>query len=450
MERYKNIRNVIGGISLFLFIFIPPAGVSFGWSEHPLLSFPVLASMPKVRDAAPVKAETLASFVQAEQARIGRYLNEEEAWALKNVPSYPPLPEANRFRADADAGKTLERFALAIRVNPRAGFPLYVAHVPGQAADGPTLRPSSITFLKHTEDWDETVFTGVEAGNMVKALDVVVSATDEPDLLGLDIGLFEDNGTPLGKISGFGTQPFGNPNLEYSSQAPFHMGFFHEAKIMYLLAGFLKRTYPEYRIHLYGGLSDLAFKTGHPYWGWRFLGWGLHYIADLTQPYHSTVLPGVSTARALWINTIDMAGFHKGKANAIQLVSNRHTALEKYGQLVLKKAYREKGGANVILQELQSGRPAAAYDPTVPRRVIAGQSHARAADTDRIMSETMPHRFVSDPAFELGTSAERAQLLERILKEKGPGAVQKLDRLIADLLAPFAVYGPAYVNSVVK
>jgi hypothetical protein len=449
MKRHKITLYLIGGISFLLFIWALPAEDSFGWSEHPLLSFPVLASMPKVRDAAPVKAETLASFVQAEQAKIERYLSEEEAWARKSVPSYPPLPDAIRFRADGD-GKTVESFANAIRVNPRAGFPLYIAHVPGQAAEGPVLRPSGITFLKHTEDWEDTVFTAVEAGNAVKALDVVVSATDEPDLLGLDLGLFNDNGTPFGKASGFGKQPFGNPNLEYSSQAPFHMGFFHEAKIMYMLAGFLKRTYPEYRIHLYAGLSDLAFKTGHPYWGWRFLGWGLHYIADLTQPYHSTVLPGVSTARALWINTIDMAGFREGKANAIQLVSNRHTAIEKYQQLVLKKAYREKGGVNVVLAKLQSAGPAASYDPTVPRQVLAKQSHARAADTDRITSEAMPYRFVSDPAFELGTSSEKAQILERIIKEKGPGAVDKLNRLIADLLAPFAVYGPAYVNSVVR
>ena len=43
----------------------------------------------------------------------------------------------------------------------------------------------------------------------------------------MDIGLFADNGTDFGQGYGFGIQPFGNPNLEYSSQAPFHMGFYH-------------------------------------------------------------------------------------------------------------------------------------------------------------------------------------------------------------------------------
>ena len=120
------------------------------------------------------------------------------------------------------------------------------------------------------------------------------------------------------------------------------MGFYHESGIMYTLAGFLKKTYPEYRIHLYKKLAQLAFQTGHPYWGWRFTGWGLHYLADLTQPYHATILPGVSTSYAIWINTVDMIGIHGPKAHAVQLVSNRHTALEKFVQIVMRRAYRKK------------------------------------------------------------------------------------------------------------
>jgi hypothetical protein len=448
MNGPNRVRNCSAGIVLFLVLAFLE-GPAFGWSEHPLISFPVLASLPKVSNAVPVKAETLATFVNMERDRIDRFLKEEEAWARSSVPSYPPLPAAMAFRNEGNSGEMAVRFCAAIRINPKAGFPLYIQHVPGQKADGRVIKASAITFLKGTADWNDTIFTALEAGESVSALDVVVSATDEPDLLGLDIGLFADNGTAFGKGYGFGPQPFGNPNLEYGTQAPFHMGFYHEARIVYILAGFLKKTYPEYRIHLYAGLSDLAFKSGHPYWSWRFLGWGLHYLADLAQPYHSTVLPGVSAARALSINTMDMVGFHGAKSNAVQLVSNRHTALEKYVQLVLKKAYREKNGANVILAELRRARQPVAYGPTVPRQVIARLSHARASETDRMVSETMPFRFVSDPTFELGTSSEKEHILERMAAEKGQGT-EKLNLLVADLLAPFAAYGPAYVNAVVK
>ena len=94
---------------------------------------------------------------------------------------------------------------------------------------------------------------------------------------------------------GFGIQPFGNPNLEYSSQAPFHMGFYHLDWLTRTAQPSLLRTYPLWRIALFGELAELAFSTGHDYWGWRFLGWGLHYVGDLTQPYHAIPLPGVGT-----------------------------------------------------------------------------------------------------------------------------------------------------------
>ena len=86
------------------------------------------------------------------------------------------------------------------------------------------------------------------------------------------------------------------------------MGFYHESDVIYTFAGFLKKTYPEYRIHLYKRLARFAFETGHPYWGWRFAGMGLHYLADLAQPYHARALPGVGTSFAMWINTLDMMG----------------------------------------------------------------------------------------------------------------------------------------------
>jgi asparagine synthase (glutamine-hydrolysing) len=54
---------------------------------------------------------------------------------------------------------------------------------------------------------------------------------------------------------------------------------------------------------------SFAFKTGHPYWGYRFLGWGLHYVGDLSQPFHSRVLPNYSTLGMLWIYFKSILGF---------------------------------------------------------------------------------------------------------------------------------------------
>jgi hypothetical protein len=435
----------------FIILLCASATNLLAWNEHPLITYPVAASLAEVRKAQPVKAESLAAFINAEAKSLERLLAQEEAWAKNNLQWYAPLPVPLTFQANGDPNSAGERFCRAIRINPRTKLPLYLEFVPGQDVGRRNkISAQSISFLQDTSDWDKTVFVSLKNGELVRPLDVVVSASDDPDLLGLDIGLFVDNKTDTGRIYGFGEQPFGNPNLEYGSQAPFHMGFYHEAGIMYTLAGFLKKTYPEYRLHLYRKLAALAFSTGHPYWGWRFTGWGLHYLADLTQPYHSTVLPGVSTGYALWINTIDMIGISSPKANAIQLVSNRHTALENFVQVVLQRAYSEKETNNPILLALQSAERSPAYADTMPRAVVAKLAHDAAQKTDEVLEKNMPPKFVSDPRFEIGTSPERTQIIETVRTEKGQKAVDNLVNLSAALLKPFATYGHSYIRAILQ
>ena len=445
-------RGDMGILAVFCtaVILISPTGL-MAWSEHPLVTYPVIAAMPDVADAPAVEVESLGAFLRAEGPKIEKRLAEEETWAKKNLVWYPPLPEPLVFKASGNPDNLGERFCQAIRINPRVKFPLYLQLLPeNPSEEKPALHPTGISFLGDLSDWEKTRFASLNNGERVKPLDVVVSATDEPDLLGLDIGLFEDNATDFGKRYGFGLQPFGNPNLEYGSQAPFHMGFYHESGIMYFFAGFLKKSLPEARIHLYKGLAALAFESGHPYWGWRFTGLGLHYLADLAQPYHATALPGVSTAGALWINTIDMIGIHGPKADAVQLVSNRHTALEKFAQVYLRRAYQKWESDNPLLTALRSAPDGDPYEDGVPRNVISRLARDRAEQTDEILEKAMPKKFVSDPAFELGTSAERVQIGERALAEKGQAAVDRLILLLRELLIPFATQGRGYVRAVLK
>ena len=431
-------------------VLLSPAG-SMAWSEHPLVTYPVMAAMADVADAPAVEAESIEAFLGKEAARIEKWLDEEEAWAKKSLVWYPPLPGSLLFTASGDPSRLRERFCQAIRINPRVKFPLYLQLLPGNpSGERPALRPNEISFLGDLSDWGETRFVPLNSGEKVKPLDVVVSATDEPDLLGLDIGLFEDNGTDFGKRYGFGPQPFGNPNLEYGSQAPFHMGFYHESDIIYFFAGFLKKGLPEARIHLYKGLARLAFESGHPYWGWRFTGLGLHYLADLAQPYHATALPGVGTAEALWINVVDMLGIHGPKAEAVQLVSNRHTAIEKFAQIYLRRAFQKGESGNPVLSALRSAPDGIPYTDGVPHNVVSKLAHDRAGQTDEILEKAMPKKFVSDPAFELGTSAERRQIVERAVEERGPAAVDRLTLFLRELLTPFATHGRGYVRAVLK
>src|SRR5438309_1508600 len=69
------------------------------WSNHALCTWQALSSLREFAGAAPVKVERLDTFLAAEAAGLEALLQQEEAWALKNVPSYPARPDALAFRA---------------------------------------------------------------------------------------------------------------------------------------------------------------------------------------------------------------------------------------------------------------------------------------------------------------------------------------------------------------
>ncbi len=420
----------------------------WAWTEHPLVIHETLAALPEVRDAKPVKVESLDAFLMAQEKGLVALLAGEEDWARKNLAWYRPLPEALVFKATGNKADIKERFAHAIRINPNARLGLYLQFVPGADTGGkPGITPSSLTFLKDLSEWKSTAFAELKAGEMVTPLDIVTTASDEPDF-GLDIGLYEDNGTDFGKIYNFGKQPFGNPNLEYSSQAPFHMGYYHESWIISAFAGFVKQTYPEYRIHLYRSLSAYAFRTGHDYWGWRFMGIGLHYVMDLNLPYHTTLLPGVSTLRMLWINFLDLIGFSRPMADAIQLVSNRHTAIEKFQQVAMQEAYRTKNHEYPVFVALRSVKPCPAWNDRTPRHVISAKSNALAGKADRVMEQTMPLHWVSDPTFELGTSKEQDEIMAMMKRNHGDAGITKATELLKEMLAPLGPYTCSYIRGI--
>jgi len=419
------------------------------WSNHALGTWPALAAMPELKAIAPVRVERLETFLNAEASAIAELLRGEEQWARQNVPGYPPRPEALAFSADrAAADELLGRFAAAVRIHPQSRLALFVQLPPGQAAGArATLRESDVTLLKSTESTKFNTFASVGEGDLVPVVDVVATATDEPDY-GLDIGVWEDNGTAHGKVYGFGKQPFGNPKIEFGSQAPLHLGFFHESPVTYAAAPFLRRTFPEYRIHLWGSLAAHALRSGHTYWGWRFAGWALHYVQDLTQPYHARVLPGVGLASMLWINALDLAGMHRPKTDAVGRVTNRHLALENYELRWLRDAYLRKDRDDAALKAFadttRDARTSYAVDS--PRRVISRQASDAADAIDAALVARVPAKYTLDPAYVFGVTETGLDLYGEVAKA-GPAARQAMAEAIAPLLANFGAHTRAFVRA---
>lgn len=417
------------------------------WSGHTLLTWQALGMLPEVAQAR-VKVERLESFIAAEGAGLEKLLQEQEQWARTNIANYPARPDSLAFKADGDTASARQRLLQALRLNPQSRVALYVEVRPGQATPGkPRLPQVDINALRSGTSPRESNYVPVNEGEELAALDVVASASYEPDF-GLDIGLWQDNGTPQGSRYGLGSQPFGNPKLDYGSQAPLHMGFYHESAVIFAAAGFLKRTLPEYRIELFRTLARHAFKTGHAYWGWRFTGWAMHYVQDLTQPYHARVLPGVSTARMLWINAMAMAGFEQGKDDAIQLVSNRHTVVENYQLNRMLKAYEANNMDDLLLKSLRDATRDAehpVHTPGSPRDVISAEA-ARAADAlDKMLEQAFPPEYTSDPRRSL-SAGDSMDMYAMALKSAEQHAALAAD--VARLMANAGRHSRALVRSI--
>lgn len=420
-------------------------GQSGAWEHHSLLAGPVVASWPEVASRAPIVAVPLEEFLLAMEPILETVLAEEESWAREHMDSYAPLPDELAFKATGNAADIRRRFFDAIRVNPGSKAALYLSELTADPEAPRTgLDPSAITVMPDAGELKQFRFEELAPGAAVSPGDVLVTASHEPDY-GLDIGLFLDNGTEYGARYGLGEQPFGDPDLIYGSQAPFHMGFYHESWLVYLFAGYLKATYPEYRIHLYKTLSEAAFEQGQDYWGWRFMGWGLHYVADLAMPYHTTVLPGYSTFRMLLINLLSILGCPRYVDEALQLVSNRHMALERFQGIMFERLTRAGDWSNALLQVLQAPGSVPAYNDDMPREEMARQSHDLSREMNKVLTKFMPDRFVNDPDVELAEQPDLDQIVELVAGGECACGVERLNDLLREALSIFSVYGRSYI-----
>lgn len=420
---YKYSHRCLSGFLLLL------AAPVWGWSDHASLVWPLLREQPALasRD---VPVEPLQQFLIVEQTAIAQTLEEVERWARDNIEHYPVTPAALQWKNNP--APITERFVSAIRINPRLSYALYVGPSPERKKPVRSALPwSALSFLGGGNAQQASRYWALEPGESVSIAEVLATASDEPDL-GMDVGLFEDNGTLFGQEYGFGQQPFGNPNLDYGSQAPFHMGFYHLDWLAQLAQPDLLRTFPLWRIALFGELADLAFSTGHPYWGWRFLGWGLHYVGDLTQPYHAEPLPGVGTLEALW-------SVLQGKTpELVQRVSNRHGVIESYQYQRLTAALNASDWSAPLL------RAVADHGGTEPIEYVSfvsdlTQASVQAAGPfDAAIAAHVPSRFVSDPNFEWTGSGFEGDLIDIVKTELGDTAINRLDAAVAEQLVRFS------------
>lgn len=399
----KGFKSVLGLLFSFFIVFAPLAQA---WEGHALFTLLALQNMKELKNLPDVPAETLESFLQKEKSGIAKVLDENEKWSIQHIKAYSPLPKSLAFDIQMGLNKPVKTaFMQSIRINPTLELPLFIQTLPGFKHHFNTTLPTSAIMLPELLKFPDlrvnTPVQKINAGEKLSPLEIITSYADEPDY-GLDINLWSTDNTWFGKQYGFGKQLWGNPKVFFTSQTQFHMGFFHEPKYFYVLSPSLNHFYPEYRIHLYLSLSKFAFQTDHPYWGYRFLSWALHYVQDLSQPYHSTLAPNVKGRQLLGIDLLKFI-FIKSPANhLIQIESNSHLSLENYSYFKLVAAIEKPNENKAIIQALRNSNVDSNYPPyddNYARNIVAKESHNRANLIDETIHLAFPSNYITDPNY---------------------------------------------------
>ncbi len=396
-----NAVSLRSGIVAFALLLAAASNPAWSWNAHSLLTRAALANEPAL--AQTVSTEELTDFLAAEADKLALVLAEIEAKARNEFTAYVERPDALAFNPAAKGDALRESFLRAIRVNPRVPLGLYRQPAPGEIPSGrATLETTQYSLVG--AELAGAPMEALNPGEPVSALDIIATGSDEPDY-GLDVGLYANNEGPLAAVYGFGEQPFGNPALSYGSQAPFHMAFPREDPIIALAAPFSTQSQAGYREIQYSTLARFAFQSGHPYWGWRFAGWALHYAQDLGQPYHARMIPGQGTLETLILNVF---GSEEDIQGALILLSNRHLAVETYAGDALKdQSNRSRWSFEAALAGTRAERvEAPAYRKGWMYDVVAVGAYDDGRKLDKLIAASFPAKYVDDPSFDFGLAQE--------------------------------------------
>lgn len=248
-------------------------------------------------------------------------------------------------------------------------------------------------------------YVSTQPGELISARRILSTFSDEPDW-GMDQGLF------LIGAYGYGPQPYGTLT-GVSSQAPFHMAFFFEPKPILWAMPSLRRNFVEERIRVSFALADLAFARGVDYWGWRFTAWAMHYLQDLTQPYHARALP-FSMLRLLkrLIRARRITGLAERHGN---LLRNRHMLFEAVVHWMLNDALK-RGSHRELVKALIRGSDTRVQDVrSVMRRsakVVSRLARRMNIELEKLMQEQRlddpSYSLDQDRAYRIDTAVSRA------------------------------------------
>ncbi len=376
------------------------------WNTHALLTRAALKSVVEPRLDTPVEIVGIDEFLSRANSEFTEIINEYN-WRISlragtHLPSRPR--ESNHFLK-------------ALKLNP-----LFEIHY---------VRVISLDEVSPESFHDPSrkgppggMYISSGTGERIAGREILITFSDEPDW-GMDQDLY-----PISEY-GYGPAPFGKETGK-SSQAPFHMAFLHENFILTRIVPDLRRSFMEERIRVFFTLAWAAFSHGVEYWGWRFTAWAMHYLQDLTQPYHSTPFPPpLAPLTKRLVTSRDPKGFIQKQTNYLK---NRHILFEAAVHFIVNDSAKNSI-EHPFFRALQ-GLGKATEKPLLKVMTECSTFPAKIAKTaDRVMAAFMNDPRIEDPDYLLeNDSIYRIDLEVLEASQRRPELLERFIRIVSDCL----------------
>ena len=354
----------------------------YGWGLHYLVTD---RALEKISLPESVSVEPLDSFLSHQSTEVSLLFSNYANWVRKNKGT-------SRFKEIPFDSKnpTALAFLRSARLDPHTQFYQVNRLMPNQTTHSRLIDYGLLSPYEKKEKNFVFLFEDV-SGRSVSARSILRTFSDEPDWW------FDGELWDVAEY-GYGKMPYGQKNG--STGAPFHMLFRHENWIVRTFVPELTEGMTDERTELMARLSQLAFKTHHPYWGYRFAAWAIHYIQDLSQPYHSSAIPSADTF--YYLRFVFSLHKEKFKADATQLVANRHYLYEDFVKVILQDSYLSE---TKVPQELvlALAKDFAFRGESIQELIslLSLRSFNQARSLDRAITAAYGQKMTEDPSYDM-------------------------------------------------
>ncbi|MBW2968209.1 hypothetical protein KY362_07015 [Candidatus Woesearchaeota archaeon] len=209
-------------------------------------------------------------------------------------------------------------------------------------------------------------FDGAPLAGKINAKQILIDFSNEPDW---EI----DQGLQLSWMQAFHGESQGYRHIYYPT------GSFH------IPMGFVGQGATPERVQHFYDMSKMAFERGDIYWGFRFLARAMHYVQDMSQPYHT---------RQLYWRWINLKEPYYG---TLQTIKNYHFTYESY-QANLFRLEQQGAVPPVLVSALRYSLPVEAKNPEELAKYIARRSYWRSSRTMSSSIDFLGEKYLSNRA----------------------------------------------------